>query len=129
MCRLVALTVLGLGLATAYAQDAKDTEKAAATRKALMSKISVEYKDTLLQDVLKDLTERVKAAAKQEVQFKVDPTGAASNNTKITYEAKEKVTKEVLDELCKKHDLTHSVISGKYKAFGVKYDGFVFIGK
>jgi hypothetical protein len=113
MCRLVALTVLGLGLATAYAQDAKDTEKAAATRKALMSKISVDYKDTLLQDV----------------QFKVDPTGAASNNTKINYKAEEKVTKEVLDELCKKHDLTHSIISGKYKAFGVKYDGFVFIGK
>ena len=129
MRRLV-LTLVFAGLAAAsWAQDAKDTEKAAATRKLLETKISVDYKDALLQDVLKDISTQVKEATKKDLQLKIDPTGAASNNMKISYGAKNKATSAILDELCKKHDIGNMIISGKYKSFGVKYDGFVFITK
>lgn len=122
------LSVLAITLASVWAQD-KDTEKAASTKKALESKISVDYKDTLLQDVLVDLAEKAKAASKQDVQFKRDPTGGATQNQKINYVAKDKTVKVVLDEFTKEAGLTWSVISGKYKGFGTKYDGFVFITK
>lgn len=129
MRRLLALTVLALGVVAVQAQDAKDSEKTAKTKKLLETKISVEYKDTLVQDVLKDLQAQVKDIAKGELTIARDPTGAVSGNAKVTYDAKNKTLKEVLDELCKKNDLTWSIINGKYKAFGVKYDGFVFINK
>ncbi len=122
------LSVLAIGLMSVWAQD-KDTEKAAATKKALESKISVDYKDTLLQDVLVDLAEKTKAASKQDVQFKRDPTGGATQNQKINYAAKDKTVKAVLDEFTKEAGLSWSVISGKYKSFGTKYDGAVFINK
>jgi hypothetical protein len=122
------LSLLAVAVISSWAQD-KDSEKAAATKKLLQTKISVDYSDDLLQNVLKDVAEKVKEGAKKEIQLKIDPTGAASNNMKITYKAKDKPAKEVLDEMTKKHDLGYMVISGKYKSFGTKYDGFVFITK
>ena len=123
------LFVLGVGLAASAQDKDKDTAKAAATKKALESKISVDYKDTLLQDVLMDLAEKTKAASKEDIQFKRDPKGGATQNQKINYVAKEKTVKVVLDEFTKEAGLSWSVISGKYKEFGTKYDGFVFITK
>jgi hypothetical protein len=121
--------MLAIAVIAVRAQDAKDSEKAAATKKALQTKITVDYKDDLLQNVIKDIADKVKEGTKQEVQIKIDPTGAASNNMKVTYGAKDKPAIEVLGEMTKKHDLGFMIISGKYKAFGVKYDGFVFITK
>lgn len=129
MRRLLALTVLALGVVAVQAQDAKDSEKTAKTKKLLETKLSVEYKDTLVQDVIKDLQAQVKDIAKGDLLIARDPTGAVSGNAKVSYEAKNKTLKEVLDELCKKNDLTWSIINGKYKAFGVKYDGYVFLNK
>jgi hypothetical protein len=63
------------------------------------------------------------------VQFKRDPTGGATQNQKINYVAKDKTVKVILDEFTKEGGLTWSVISGKYKTFGTKYDGAVFINK
>jgi len=130
MHRLLALTVLALGVVAVQAQDAKDSEKSAKTKKLLETKIAaVDYKDTLVQDVIRDLQDKVKEIAKGELLIARDPTGAVSGNAKVSYEAKNKTLKEVLDELCKKNDLNWTIVNGKYKAFGVKYDGYIFLNK
>jgi hypothetical protein len=129
MRRLLAVVMLLAVGTTAILAQGKDSEKAAATRKTLdETKITVEYKDTLLQDVIKDLADKTKAGSKQDVKFNRDPKGAATQNQKINYEAKDKTVKAVLDELCKKNDLTWTIVSGKAK-IGKDYDGYVFISK
>jgi hypothetical protein len=128
MHRLVVSSIVLAICVTAVWAQAKDTDKAAATRKLLKTKISVEYKDTLLQDVAKDLTEQVKKEAKGELQTKVDTNSGASVNMKINYEGKNKTLEEVLDEMGKKEGLGYIVISGKYKTY-VKYDGYLLITK
>lgn len=129
MRRLVVTFALFASFVTAlWAQNAKDTEKAAATRKLLQTKISVDYSDTLLQDVAKDLATQVKDAAKTELPVKVDTNSGASINMKVNYTGKNKTVAEILDEMGKKHDLGYIVINGKYKTY-TKYDGYLLITK
>ena len=127
------LSLIAFALAGAVAQDAKDTEKAAATRKALMSKISVDYKDTLMQDVVTDLADQMKTATSMKVATKLDVTSGVSQNTKVTHEAKNKTVAEVLDEIGKKYDIGYVVVSGTYKSptktFGKEFDGTIIIKK
>jgi hypothetical protein len=108
----------------------KDTEKAAATRKALDSKISVDYKDTLVQDVAKDLAEKIKDASKTDVTVKVDSLiSGLTRNQKINYTGKDKPVTEILDEMGKKNGLGYIVISGKYGTKYPKDDGTLLITK
>jgi hypothetical protein len=114
----------------------KDTDKSAATRKALAAtKISVDWKDTLAQDVVEELTKKLKEDGKAEVTFKVDTSVSGLNtNKKITYSSggKAKPVTEILDEMCKKNELGYIVISGSYagkKYPAAKYDGAVILTK
>jgi hypothetical protein len=125
---LVPLCVILIGVTAVAAQAPKDSEKAAATRDLLKTKISVDYKDALLQDVAKDLTDQVKASSKKEFPTKIDTNSGASINMKINYTGKDKTVAEVLDEMGKKHDLGYIVINVKYKTY-TKYDGFLLITK
>ncbi len=113
------------GFANLSAADEKDTPKAAATRKLLKTKVSVDYKDTMLSDVIDDIKDQIKDKTKKTVSILKDNAGGVSNNTKFTYKADDKPLEAVLDEMFKKSDLGYIVISQK----GNAYDGALKIVK
>jgi hypothetical protein len=93
----------------------EDTAKAAATRKLLKNKVTVEYKDEALRDVVEDLT-------KQQVKglfIKPDTKSGVQLNTKITVSMKDKPLEEVLDAICEKNGWGYFIISNGKNA----YDG------
>lgn len=121
MRQLIAIAlVCGVGLAglSAADKDSEDTPKAAQTRKLLKSKkVTVEFSDDRLEDVLSELKDQTK------VHFTVDSKGGVSRNQKLSYTAKNKPLDEVLDKMLKKNGLGYIVISKK----GDAYDGTVQI--
>jgi hypothetical protein len=104
----------------AVADDARpeDTPAAAKTRKLLQTKISVDFKDDKLSDVVDEIKDQVKG-----LKFLIDTKGGVSRNRTITYKAKDKTVAQVLDEMLKKPALGYVVISKK----GNAYDGLVEI--
>ncbi|MHB1424726.1 MAG: hypothetical protein ACYC3I_16270 [Gemmataceae bacterium] len=92
------------------ADEEKDTPKAAATRKLLKTKLTVEYKDTSLRDVVADIKEQIKDKTKKNLSVLIDTKGGVSLNTKFTYKADDKPLEEVLDEMFKKNDLGYLVL-------------------
>jgi hypothetical protein len=111
------------GLVELSAAQGNDTPKAAATRKLLKTKVSVDYKDTTLSDVIDDIKDQVKEKNKKVLGVRVDNKGGVSNNTKFTYKADDKPLEEVLDEMFKKNDLGYIVITKG------TYDGALMIVK
>jgi hypothetical protein len=111
--------LFALGLAV-RAEDAgkDDTPKAAATRKKLKQKITVNFKDTRLQDAIDEIKEEIKG-----LSILLDTKGGVSRNQTITFSAKDKPLEEVLDGMFKKNGLGYYVISNK----GNAYDGSVWI--
>jgi hypothetical protein len=97
-----------------------DTPLAAKTRKLLKQKITVEFKDTRLEDAMDDIKDQVKG-----LKVLLDTKGGVSRNQTITYKAKDKTVAEVFDEMFKKPDLGYIVISKK----GNAYDGLVQVRK
>jgi hypothetical protein len=115
---------------------AEDTPAQAATRKALKdTKISVDWKDTLMQDVAKELQDKLEEDGKVKgAKVKVDSivTGLTIN-MKVTFSAKDKPMADVLDEFCKKYSLGYVILGkddpkGKYKAIK-KADGTLLLTK
>ena len=105
------------------AAEDNDTPKASATRKLLKTKVSVDYKDTTLTDVIDDIKEQIKDKTKKNLFVLKDSKGGVSNNTKFTYKADDKPLEEVLDQMFRKNDLGYVVlIKGTY-------DGAVMIVK
>jgi hypothetical protein len=107
------------------ADDSKDTPKAATTRKLLKTKVSVDYKDTPLSEVIDDIKDQVKEKSKKPLGVRLDNKGGVSNNTKFTYKADDKSLDAVLDEMFKKNELGYIVISQR----GNAYDGTLLIVK
>lgn len=123
MRRMVALATIMMGTVWAVqAQETKveDTPAAAKTRKLLKTKITVEFRDTRLEDALDEIKEQVKG-----LKTMLDTKGGVSRNQTITYRAKDKTVEEILDEMLKKPALGYIVISKK----GNAYDGLVQIRK
>jgi hypothetical protein len=117
LARAVALT----GIARAADKDSSDTPKAAATRAKLTStKVEVEWKDTLLRDVLDELFKEKGGG----VGFRTD-RNAVVLNTKITYKAKDKTIEEVLNDLSEKYEMGWYVTSQQNGG----YDGTVWLEK
>lgn len=114
-------TMLHVGAAA----GADDTPKAAKTRQALKTKVSVNFKDTPLRDIIDEIKDQVQDKAKVKLSVLVDNKGGVSNNTKFTYKADDKPLEEVFDEMFKKNDLGYIVISQK----GNAYDGALRIVK
>lgn len=81
----------------AQAQATKGTPKAQATMKSLEKKITVEFKDTKLTDIIEELKDLVKG-----VQIRMDSKGGVSGNRKLTFTGKDVTVKEVLEGLLKK---------------------------
>lgn len=100
------ITCCVLALAFAVPVGADDTPKAAATRKKLQQKISVNYKDTLLRDVIEDLKEKVEGLG-----VLPDTKGGVNLNSKISFKAENKPFAEVLDEICTKNDMGYFIIA------------------
>lgn len=114
--------LLTVSLVAAPAADEKsdDTPAAAKTRKLLKKKVSVEFKDTRLDDVKEELQDQIKG-----LKIMLDAKGGVSRNQTVTYKAKDKTVEEVLDEMLKKPALGYIIISKK----GNAYDGSLQIRK
>lgn len=120
MCRLLMtaslLAACFVGLANLSDAQEKDSPKAAATRKLLKTKVSVDFKDTTLTDVIDDIKDQIKEKTKKNLFILKDNKGGVSNNTKFTYKADDKPLEKVLDEMFKKNDLGYVVLTkGTYE--------------
>jgi hypothetical protein len=96
----------------------KDTSKAAATRKKLDTKVTVNWKDALFRDIVDEVKEMVPG-----VSIRLDLKGGVSNNRKFTYRAKDRPLKDVLSEMLHKEGLGWYVISKEKDA----YDGTIWV--
>src|SRR5690242_4213836 len=95
-----------MGLVNGYAADKDDdTPKAAATRKLLKTKVTVNFKDTPLKDIIEEIQDQVQDKTKKKMGVRVDNKGGVSNNTKFTYKADDEPLDELLDKMFKKNDL------------------------
>jgi hypothetical protein len=117
---LTALLCLALTSIEAADEKTEDTPKAAATRKLLKQKTSVDFSNTRLEDALDELKDSVKG-----VKFLVDSKGGVSRNQTLSYTGKDQTVEEVLDGMLKKNALGYIVISKK----GDAYDGLILIKK
>jgi len=120
---LFALAVIMLiGAVASYADDkpkgSDDTPAAAATHKLLEKKVSCDYKDTRLEDVVDDLKDQIKG-----LRMRLDTKGGVSRNQVINYKAKDVTLAAALDGMFQKNGLGYVVISQK----GDAYDGFIRI--
>jgi hypothetical protein len=111
--------VLSLGVVGVWADTKEeDTPAAAAMRKKLKQKVTVEFKETRLEDAVDELKEQVKG-----LKVLLDTKGGVSRNQAITFTAKDRPLEEVLDGMFKKNGLGYIVISKK----GNAYDGLIQI--
>jgi autotransporter-associated beta strand protein len=116
----LAVTLVAPG--TSRADDratSADTPKAAAARKLLKKKITVNFKETPLKDVIEELKED----HVQGISIRIDTKGGVSQNQAITYKGADVTLEQALDEMFKKNGLGYLVISGKNNA----YDGSILI--
>ena len=96
-----------------------DTPKATAARKLLKKKITVNWKETPLKDVVEELKEDHVPG----ISIRIDTKGGVSQNQAITYKGADVTLEQAFDEMFKKNGLGYIVISGKNNA----YDGSVLI--
>ncbi len=100
----------------------KDSPAAAATRKKLDTKVTVDFKETRLEDATKEIKEQV-----ENLSIWLDNAGGVSTNTPITYKATNKPLKEVLDGMFQKTDLGYVI--GQGEKGNERYDGWLIIKK
>lgn len=101
---------------------AQESTAAKTTRKKLQQKISVEFKEERTADVFKSVFDEMD----KPVKFKINNASGVSNNTKITYKAKDKTVEQVLNDLSDKLDCGWIIISN---AANNKVDGSIEIRK
>jgi hypothetical protein len=116
-----ALTLMTL-LTTIFfvnADDKKESPLVAKTRKKLETKISVNFTDERLKDVVAELEKEA------EVKFRLDTKGGVSGNMSFTYKAEEKSVKDILAEMFKGKGLGY-VIHRKQNNTD-RYEGYIDI--
>ena len=91
----------------------------AKTKKKLKTKITVNFNDEKLKDVIKELEEGA------EVKFRLDTKGGVSGNMSFTYKAEEKPLKDILNEMFKGKGLGY-VIHRKTNN-NDRYEGYIDI--
>jgi hypothetical protein len=112
------LVLIGLSGALHAADKGDDTPAAKKTRELLAQKVTCDYKDTPLREVVDDLKEQVKG-----LHVRIDSKGGVSANQTITYSGKDVTVIEALDAMFKKNGLGYLVVSKK----GDPYDGILQI--
>lgn len=100
----------------------KDTALAANTRaKKLTAKVTVDFKDEMLDECIKDLSRQIDDAGGGSLSASYDQ--GVSKNQRLTYAAKDQSVADVLDGMLKKNSLGYIVVS-KDKD---RYDGWIKI--
>jgi hypothetical protein len=112
------LALIGFSGPLHAADKDDDTPAAKKTRELLAQKVTCDYKDVPLKEVVEDLKEQVKG-----LHVRVDTKGGVSQNQTITYTGKDVPVTEALDAMFKKNGLGYLVVSKK----GDPYDGIVTI--
>ena len=113
------LALIGLsGALHAADKGDDDTPAAKKTRELLAQKVTCDYKDTPLREVVDDLKDQVKG-----LHIQIDSKGGVSANQTITYTGKDVPLSDALDAMFKKNGLGFLVISKK----GNAYDGILQI--
>lgn len=99
---LAAASLLAMGLlgGFGFAQEIDATAKAKTTQKYLKTKVSVEFTDVRLEEILEELKEQVKG-----VNFLVDSKGGVSRNSKLSYKGKADSLGGALDGILKTNGL------------------------
>jgi hypothetical protein len=121
MNRLFAIAaIVCVAVLNVHAADDDDTPAAAKTRKLLKEKVTLELKDSRLEDAIDEIKDQVKG-----LSILLDTKGGVSRNQQISYNGKDVTVEEALDVMFKKNDLGYIVISKK----GNAYDGAVMIRK
>jgi hypothetical protein len=112
---------VGLTSLLASGQGKKDSAAAAATRKKLKTKITVDYKDTRLKDIASDIQKQLD----NRISIRIDNEGGVSNNLTITFSAEEKPLDVILDEMFSKNQLGYVIVSSSKD----RRDGWLIIKK
>jgi TolA-binding protein len=118
---LLACWTLGAFVLVVNAADPpKDTPLAAKTRATLLKqKVSVDYADVRLAEIVDDLKEQVKG-----LRIKLDIKNGVSQNRKLTFKADDLPLETVLDQMFKSEKLGYIVISNEKDP---QYDGGLLI--
>lgn len=127
-CQFLSLVVFGMMLSSAWSAE-KDSPAAAATRKKLQAKISVEYKDVSLKEIMDDIKQKVSDATGMDLSIYLDNPGGVSNNSTLSYSAKNQTVADILDGMFKNNGLGYIVVSKEYKTYKSRYDGWLLIVK
>jgi hypothetical protein len=125
---LVTVAILVVCVATFRAAEkaSQDSPAAAKTRKKLKEKVTVDFKETRLEDVAADLKKQFDS----KLSIKIDNIGGVSNNLPVTYSAKNKSLDLVLDEMFGKMQLGYVVVSApKASDPRNRFDGWLNIKK
>jgi TolA-binding protein len=111
-----------LGLVSMVSAVEKDTRLAANTRtKKLSAKVSVDFKEEMLDECIKELSRQIDDAGGGSLS--ADYATGVSRNQRVTFDAKDQSVADVLDGICKKNSLGYFVVS-KDKD---RYDGWIRI--
>jgi hypothetical protein len=123
MMRTLKVAVLVL-LAVTWADRAfaQDSKSAAATRKKLQQKVTLNAKEVGIKAFLDEL----KLELEQEIRFKINNENGMSNNMKVSYSGKDVTVEKVLNDLSDKFDFGYYVVSN---AANNKIDGTVIVRK
>ena len=120
---LVILRDIDLAVMPGEAQTAKESALSAKTRDRLKEKISLDMKNEMLRDVLKEISGALTDLKKGALSNY--PDQGVSLNSRITVKAKEKSVEEILDEALKPLDLGYVIVSKP----GDRYDGWLLLKK
>jgi hypothetical protein len=121
MLRMCVAGLIMLSMVVELGAQEKKTEPPiiAKTRKKLETKISVEFTDEKLKDVVSELEKEA------EVKFRLDTKGGVSGNMSFTYKAEDKTLKDILNEMFKGKGLGY-VIHRKTNN-NDRYEGYIDI--
>lgn len=116
MRKLLALAVAVAAVGSAPAQfTKKEPPYVAAVRQKLKTKVSVEFKDTPVREVVEELKRQV-----DNLSIWVNTRAGVSINQALTYQATDKPLDEVLDQMFKRVDLGYVIgreKDGRYKGW------------
>ena len=100
----------------------KDTALAANTRsKKLNAKVTVEFKDEMLADCIKELSRQIEETVGGSLS--ADYAQGVSRNQRVSFAAKDQTVADVLDAICQKNNLGYYVVSKEKD----RYDGWIRI--
>jgi hypothetical protein len=104
--------------ATVHGQE---TPAAKATWKKAKTKITVDFKDVRMKDVM----DEIKDLFNGRLGIRIDNVSGVSNNTKVTYKAKDQTLEKILNDLSDKYDMGWAIISDEKD----RYDGWIVVRK